>query len=92
MMSVKDQIVHSVDHLNSADINNGKGEEGTKECSKNSEKKTGERQTVIVIDKVSNTTSPNNKSLHFVDKLNATDDSIEKDHKRSPKGCSNGSD
>ena len=92
MTSVKDQIVHCVVHLNGADRNNGKGEDGTKECSKNSEKKTVERQTVIVIDKVSNTTSPNNESVHSVDKLNAADDNIEKDQKKSPKGCFKGSD
>ena len=40
---------------------------------------------MIVIDKVSNTTSPNNESVQSVDKFNAADDSIEKDHKNPQK-------
>ena len=92
MMSVKDEIVHSVDNLNAADSNNGKGEDETKECSKHSEKKTVERQSVIVIGKVSNMTSPKYERVDSVDNLNATDDSIGKDKKKSSKACSNGSD
>ena len=92
IMSIKDKIVHSVDNLNAADRNNGKGKYETKECSKHSEKKTVERQSMIVIGKLSNTTSPKYERVDSVDNLNATDDSIGKDQKKSSKACSNGSD
>ena len=47
---------------------------------------------MIVIGKVSNTTSPKYEKVDSVDNLNATDNSIGKDQKKSSKACSNGSD